>query len=85
MVTRAAKPDFSPSSRCAPEQEERRAMFRISLAIIGAWLLNDLLRQRDGRRKRMLEDLAAEGDEAAAQEWWETHGGGCNRENAEVI
>ena len=54
---------------------ERRETLHIALVIIGSDLLQDLMRLRNAKRKKMLEDLAAEGDEACAVERWELFGG----------
>lgn len=64
----------------ADRREDRRERLRIALAMIGNGLAGGQRTEDSGqryeRRKRMLEDLAAEGDEAAAQEWFELYGKG---------
>ena len=66
--------DGEPGAGCefCELRMRRRESLRGVLLIIGRDLKREgILRQR----KEMLEDLAAGGDEAAAQEWWELFGG----------
>lgn len=53
---------------------ERREKVLFILMMFGGDLWDELQRLRAEKRKRLLEELAAAGDESAAQEWWELYG-----------
>ena len=53
---------------------ERREKVLTILMMFGGDLWDELERLRAEKRKKMLEDLAAEGDGPAAEEWWELYG-----------
>ena len=55
---------------------ERREKVLFILMMFGGDLWEELQRLRAEKRKRLLEDLAAEGDGAAAEEWWDLYGKG---------
>lgn len=74
MSTSAAKGYVVLDGLRSGSPEEKREKLRLVLMIVGSGLLDELRRLRSAGHKRMLEDLAAEGDEAAALEWWETYG-----------
>ena len=64
----------------ADEVNGRWEKFWELMEVVGLDLLAGLMRlKEESKRKHMLEELAAEGDEAAAQEWWERYGDGEGR------